>query len=143
MPVTLTPIRLCPPSRAPIAIACATSGLTAPTCTDQFRRHSQKLCLGLVGIRHQPQPEDARGIRHIREALGDQAAGAGLGDGDALAQQLQQADDDAFQGFVVHAVDDIAQPLANAASRGAISAKASSGDGARAVIRRCTSPVLA
>ena len=54
-------------------------GGDGPVGIQQILRHAQDMVLDCVGVAHDAPPEDRRGTGAVRDELGDEAAGAGLG----------------------------------------------------------------
>ena len=111
MPVTLTAKSAPEASRAPWAISRAVSPETAPMLGKRLLHDAEVAPLGLVGVGDEAFPKDFGRVRHGGEALGDEAAGAGLGGRERLAEQGKQMDQGIFQRLVVHAVNPVAQPF--------------------------------
>ena len=62
-----------------------------------------------VGVAHHPAPENRRGAGQVGHALGDEAAGAGLGGAEGEAPVLQKGEDGALQVLDVGAIDHVPQ----------------------------------
>ena len=85
MPVMPMPQVAPPVRRTPSARARATGSETAPWVASSSGGTPATLRLDLVGVGHHAQVEDLRRARHRGEQLGDQAAGAALGERHPLA----------------------------------------------------------
>ena len=90
MPVMPTPTSTPATRRAPAAIAAAISSETAPCRSRSACVHAQLLDLGGVAVGHERAIEEVAGPRHVGEARGEQAARAGLGQGQAEAALAQE-----------------------------------------------------
>ena len=99
--------------------------------------------LGVGGVGDHPAQVVVGGAGDPGDPAAEESAGERLGGGQGEAVLLEQAADGGLQGLVVGAVDDVAELLADPASTGAISARASSRVGPTAVRRTRTSPGLA
>ena len=68
---------------------------------DQFRWEAQELALRLIAIGHESFQKNLRGSWDIRQAVGQQSPGTGLGGGEARSGLPEQTDDHLFHGFVI------------------------------------------
>ncbi len=94
MPVTEIATSAFERCSAPLAMASATSPLTAPWASSRLRGNAELLALGFIGIGDPAAVIDIRGAGDGGERAGDEAAGAALGRGDLqleIAIALQES----------------------------------------------------
>src|SRR5215212_7225802 len=78
---------------------------------EQGVRYPEQAFLGLVGVGDDAFREVRRRSWHVRQALGEEAARAALGEGQGGAFFLEQARDRTFEGLVVFAEEVVAEAV--------------------------------
>ena len=89
---------------------CFTDGTVG---SEGFGGDAEELLLGFVAVGDEASEEDSRSAGDIREAVGDEAAGAGFREGESFVPFGEHPHDSALQVLIVLGEDVVADPLIN------------------------------